>query len=42
MGAIVLWLIFLGGLYIYPAFITVVLMAVTGWLLNSTVKIKHL
>lgn len=42
MGAIVLWLIFLGGLYIYPALITVALMAITGWLLNSSVKIKHL
>jgi CDP-diacylglycerol--serine O-phosphatidyltransferase len=41
MGAIVLWLIFLGGLYIYPLFVTVALMAVTGWLLNSKVKIRH-
>ncbi len=42
MGAIVLWFVFLGGLYVYPAFATVLLMAITGWLLNSTVKIKHL
>ncbi len=42
MGAIILWIIFLGGLYVYPAFITVALMAVTGWLLNSNVKIRHL
>ena len=42
MGAIVLWLIFLGGLYIYPVFITVILMAITAWLLNSQVKIRHL
>ena len=42
MGAIVLWFVFLGGVYIYPAFITVLLMVITGWLLNSTVKIKHL
>ena len=42
MGAIVLWFIFLGGVYIYPAFVTILLMVTTGWLLNSTVKIKHL
>jgi hypothetical protein len=42
MGAIVLWLVFLGGLYLYPAFVTVALMAITGWLLNSKVKIRHL
>jgi CDP-diacylglycerol--serine O-phosphatidyltransferase len=42
MGAIVLWFIFLGGLYIYPPVIVLVLMIVTGWLLNSEVKIRHL
>ena len=42
MGAIVLWFVFLGGVYIYPAFVTILLMVTTGWLLNSTVKIKHL
>ena len=42
MGAIVIWFIFLGGLYVYPPFVTVMLMALTGWLLNSKVKIKHL
>jgi len=42
MGAIVIWFIFLGGVYIYPAFVTLILMVITGWLLNSTVKIKHL
>jgi len=42
MGAIVIWFIFLGGIYIYPAFITIVLLGLTGWLLNSKVKIKHL
>ena len=42
MGAIVLWFVFLGGVYVYPAFVTVILMVTTGWLLNSTVKIKHL
>jgi len=42
MGAIVIWFIFLGGIYIYPAFITIILLGITGWLLNSTVKIKHL
>ena len=42
MGAIVLWFVFLGGVYVYPAFVTVMLLAITGWLLNSTVKIKHL
>ena len=42
MGAIVLWFVFLGGIYVYPAFITILLMVITGWLLNSTVKIKHL
>ena len=42
MGAIVLWFVFLAGVYILPAFITILLMVITGWLLNSTVKIKHL
>lgn len=42
MGAIVIWFIFLGGIYVYPAFVTILLMVITGWLLNSTVKIKHL
>ncbi len=42
MGAIVLWFVFLGGIYVYPAFVTILLMVITGWLLNSTVKIKHL
>lgn len=42
MGAIILWFIFLGGLYIYPAVVTILLIAITGWLLNSNVKIKHL
>ena len=42
MGAVVIWFIFLGGVYVYPAFVTILLMAITGWLLNSTVKIKHL
>ncbi len=42
MGAIVLWFVFLGGVYVYPAFVTILLMVTTGWLLNSTVKIKHL
>jgi CDP-diacylglycerol--serine O-phosphatidyltransferase len=42
MGAIVLWLIFLGGLYLYPSIIVLALMVVTGWLLNSKVKIRHL
>jgi len=42
MGAIVILFIFLGGIYVYPAFVTILLLAITGWLLNSTVKIKHL
>ena len=42
MGAIVIWFIFLGGIYVYPAFVTIILMVITGWLLNSNVKIKHL
>ena len=41
-GAIILWFVFLGGVYVFPAFITIVLLAITGWLLNSNVKVKHL
>jgi len=42
MGAIVLWFIFLGGLHIYPPLVTIALLALSGWPLNSNVKIKHL
>ena len=42
MGAVAIWFVFLGGVYVYPAFVTIALLAITGWLLNSTVKIKHL
>ncbi len=42
MGAIVIWFIFLGGIYLYPSYVTILLMLITGWLLNSNVRVKHL
>jgi CDP-diacylglycerol--serine O-phosphatidyltransferase len=42
LGAILLWLAWLGHTYgVLPAPIVVFLMALIGWLLNSTVKVPH-
>lgn len=42
LGAILLWLVYLSHAYeILPAIIVVVLMAVIGWSLNSTIKVRH-
>ncbi|WP_456451220.1 CDP-alcohol phosphatidyltransferase family protein [Hydrogenimonas sp.] len=42
LGAILLWLVWLGNLYgLVPAPLVVVLMALIGWLLNSNVKVPH-
>ena len=42
MGAIILLFVFLGGMYVFPAFVAVILIGIVGWLLNSNVKVKHL
>lgn len=42
LGAILLWLVYLGFTYSFiPAFVVIVLMALIGWSLNSTIKIPH-
>jgi len=42
LGAILLWLVYLGHAYsIIPAIAVIVLMAIIGWSLNSTLKVKH-
>jgi CDP-diacylglycerol--serine O-phosphatidyltransferase len=42
LGAILLWLAWLGHLYgLLPAWLVVGLMALIGWLLNSKVKVPH-
>lgn len=43
LGAILLWIVYLTHTYeILPAMMVIVLMAIIGWSLNSTLKIKHL
>ena len=43
LGAILLWFVYLAGTYeLIPAFGVVILMAIIGYLLNSTLKVKHL
>ena len=42
LGAILLWLVYLGHAYsILPAVVVLALMALIGWSLNSTLKVKH-
>ena len=42
LGAILLWLVYLGHAYsIIPAVAVIALMALIGWTLNSTLKVKH-
>jgi len=42
LGAILLWLVYLGHAYsIVPAFVVMALMALIGWSLNSTLKVRH-
>ncbi len=42
LGAILLWLVYLTNAYdILSASIVVILMAVIGWSLNSTIKVRH-
>ena len=42
LGAILLWLVYLGFIYgILPGMAVIVLMGVIGWLLNSSVKVPH-
>ncbi len=42
LGAILLWLVYLGYTYgVLPGALVVFLMAVIGWLLNSKVKVPH-
>ncbi len=42
LGAILLWLIYLGSAYdLIPASIVIGAMALIGWLLNSNVKVRH-
>jgi len=42
LGAILLWLIYLGAAYdLYSASIVITAMALIGWLLNSNVKVPH-
>jgi len=42
LGAILLWLVYLSNAYeILPAIAVVVLMAIIGWTLNSTIKVRH-
>jgi len=42
LGAILLWLVWLGNLYhIIPGVIVIGLMFLIGWLLNSSVKVPH-
>ena len=42
LGAILLWLVYLGHAYsIIPAVAVIALMALVGWTLNSTLKVRH-
>ena len=42
LGAILLWLVYLGFIYsILPGVAVIALMGVIGWLLNSNVKVPH-
>jgi len=42
LGAILLWLVYLGHAYsIIPAIAVIALMALIGWTLNSTLKVRH-
>jgi len=42
LGAILLWLVWLANLYgLVPAPLVIALMALIGWLLNSSVKVPH-
>ncbi|MCD4668000.1 MAG: CDP-alcohol phosphatidyltransferase family protein [Sulfurimonas sp.] len=42
LGAILLWLVYLAATYsLIPAFSVVILMAIIGWSLNSTLKVRH-
>lgn len=43
LGAILLWLVYLGNLYsIIPAYGVMALMILIAWSLNSKIKVKHL
>ncbi len=42
LGAILLWLVYLGHAYsVIPAIVVIALMALIGWTLNSTLKVRH-
>jgi CDP-diacylglycerol--serine O-phosphatidyltransferase len=42
LGAILLWLVYLSHAYeILPAIAVIALMAIIGWSLNSTIKVRH-
>ena len=42
LGAILLWLVYLANSYaLIPAIAVIVLMALIGWTLNSTIKVPH-
>ncbi|MEN8302661.1 MAG: CDP-alcohol phosphatidyltransferase family protein [Campylobacterota bacterium] len=42
LGAILLWLVYLGHAYdLLPAVVVIALMALIGWSLNSTMKVRH-
>ena len=42
LGAILLWLVYLGHAYnVLPAVAIMALMALIGWTLNSTMKVRH-
>jgi len=42
LGAILLWLVYLANTYeLLPASAVIVLMALIGWSLNSTLKVRH-
>jgi CDP-diacylglycerol--serine O-phosphatidyltransferase len=43
LGAILLWLVYLGYIYsIIPAYGVMGIMILIGWSLNSKIKVKHL
>jgi len=42
LGAILLWLVFLANVYTpLPALLVIAFMALIGWSLNSTIKVRH-
>ena len=42
LGAILLWLVYLSNAYeLLPALVVIALMALIGWSLNSTLKVRH-